>query len=357
MAVIVENAGFGGGRGPIARRVLDYLLLGQYPSEEDILAVQQGKATSPIGTPRRAAEVPLPRGLDAFGDDVSGVTADAALASPPSVCSAGGFSGPVPVVSAAPSQAAASAPAPGGPRHCPNPACRPRQRLFLPWSDLRRLGRPMKVALDKPSWLQRLKPVFEGFDLPFDSDCAVHVWARLDQHVLGGFRPWHTVCRSNPQHAAGGGLVVSGCAGASPAADCLGCSAVHGGVVLLVATALFGITKKGPRVGSMWGWSFSPLRNPQDRHALDAGLVVSAAAKVSCARLTLPLPVPCWWCRLALVLKQPDLGTAMLIPVVRLVCHLLCWLELAADLAGVDRGGGGHHPSSWSIRPICANPM
>ena len=25
---------------------------------------------------------------------------------------------------------------------------------------------PMKVALDKPSWLQRLKPVFEGFDLP-----------------------------------------------------------------------------------------------------------------------------------------------------------------------------------------------
>ena len=24
----------------------------------------------------------------------------------------------------------------------------------------------MKVALGKPSWLQRLKPVFEGFDLP-----------------------------------------------------------------------------------------------------------------------------------------------------------------------------------------------
>ena len=114
MAVIVENAGFGAAAAaPIARRVLDYLLLGQYPSEEDILAVQQGKATSPIGTPRRAAEVPLPRGLDAFGDDVSGVTADAALASPPSVAAPRAASAAsVPVVSAAPSQAAASAPAP-----------------------------------------------------------------------------------------------------------------------------------------------------------------------------------------------------------------------------------------------------
>ena len=42
---------------PIARRVFDYVLLGQYPSEEDMLAVQAGRAAAPIGKPRLAAEM------------------------------------------------------------------------------------------------------------------------------------------------------------------------------------------------------------------------------------------------------------------------------------------------------------
>ena len=59
--MVVENAGFGSeAAAPIARRVFDYLLLGQYPSEEDMAATQQGKSGAPIGTPRRAADVPLP---------------------------------------------------------------------------------------------------------------------------------------------------------------------------------------------------------------------------------------------------------------------------------------------------------
>ena len=61
LAIIVENAGFGAeAAAPIARRVLDYLLLGIYPSEEDIAAVQRGEAPTPIGQPRRVADVPLP---------------------------------------------------------------------------------------------------------------------------------------------------------------------------------------------------------------------------------------------------------------------------------------------------------
>jgi penicillin-binding protein 2 len=61
LAVVVENAGFGAeAAAPIARRVFDYLLLGQYPSEEDLAATRQGKSSAPIGTPRRADEVPLP---------------------------------------------------------------------------------------------------------------------------------------------------------------------------------------------------------------------------------------------------------------------------------------------------------
>ena len=63
LAMVVENAGFGAKySAPIARRVLDYWLLGQYPSEEDIAAVQQGQAPSPIGKPRTVAEVPWPPG-------------------------------------------------------------------------------------------------------------------------------------------------------------------------------------------------------------------------------------------------------------------------------------------------------
>jgi penicillin-binding protein 2 len=61
LAVIVENAGFGStSAAPIARRVFDYLLLGQYPSEEDIALTQIGRSTAPVGKPRSAALVLLP---------------------------------------------------------------------------------------------------------------------------------------------------------------------------------------------------------------------------------------------------------------------------------------------------------
>jgi penicillin-binding protein 2 len=60
VAVVVENAGFGAASAaPIARRVFDYWLLGQYPSEEDIATTQKGQSASPIGKPRSKAEVPL----------------------------------------------------------------------------------------------------------------------------------------------------------------------------------------------------------------------------------------------------------------------------------------------------------
>ena len=58
VAVIVENAGWGAGAAaPIARRIMDYWLLDQYPSEEDMAAVRKGLASAPIGTPRRALDM------------------------------------------------------------------------------------------------------------------------------------------------------------------------------------------------------------------------------------------------------------------------------------------------------------
>ena len=56
----IENAGFGAASAaPIARRVFDYWLLGQYPSEEDMAATQKGQTASPIGKPRTKQDVPL----------------------------------------------------------------------------------------------------------------------------------------------------------------------------------------------------------------------------------------------------------------------------------------------------------
>ena len=60
VAVIVENAGFGAAAAaPMARRIIDYWLLGNYPSEADMAAMRVGKAAAPIGTPRKAEDVPL----------------------------------------------------------------------------------------------------------------------------------------------------------------------------------------------------------------------------------------------------------------------------------------------------------
>jgi penicillin-binding protein 2 len=61
LAAVVENAGFGAASAaPITRRVFDYWLLGQYPSEEDMAATRKGTASAPIGKPRLASEVPWP---------------------------------------------------------------------------------------------------------------------------------------------------------------------------------------------------------------------------------------------------------------------------------------------------------
>ena len=60
LAVIVENAGWGAGSAaPIARRVFDYMLAGQYPNDEDMVAVKKGQAGAPIGKPRQAVDMTL----------------------------------------------------------------------------------------------------------------------------------------------------------------------------------------------------------------------------------------------------------------------------------------------------------
>ncbi|MEY4725500.1 MAG: putative cell division penicillin-binding protein 2 [Pseudomonadota bacterium] len=79
LAMVVENAGFGAqNAAPIARRVFDFVIMGQYPSQEDIEAVQKGQATRPIGKPRAVANVPWPPKAAELAVEEPIVTASAA---------------------------------------------------------------------------------------------------------------------------------------------------------------------------------------------------------------------------------------------------------------------------------------
>jgi penicillin-binding protein 2 len=84
LAIIVENAGFGAKySAPIARRVIDYWLLNQYPSLEDIEAVKKGMAPAPIGRPRTVAELPWPPGAPAAPVAAASAPAKTASATSP----------------------------------------------------------------------------------------------------------------------------------------------------------------------------------------------------------------------------------------------------------------------------------
>jgi penicillin-binding protein 2 len=108
LALVVENAGFGAqSAAPIARRAFDYWLQGAYPSEEDIALVQQGKATTPVGPARRAADIPLPGSPEALAAAVlAASTASSASAS----AQAAAASATQTAASAAAASTAASAP-------------------------------------------------------------------------------------------------------------------------------------------------------------------------------------------------------------------------------------------------------
>ena len=72
LAVIVENSGWGAEQAaPIARRVFDYWLQGDYPSEEDLAAVSLGKTAPIIGKPRSAQAAWPPKGREAIASSLA----------------------------------------------------------------------------------------------------------------------------------------------------------------------------------------------------------------------------------------------------------------------------------------------
>ena len=96
LAMVVENAGFGAASAaPIARRVFDYLLLGKYPSSEDIAATRLGQSSVPIGTQRDAASVPLPGAVSTPPEAAADVVAASVAATSGSPASAAAAKAPL----------------------------------------------------------------------------------------------------------------------------------------------------------------------------------------------------------------------------------------------------------------------
>ena len=131
IAVIVENAGFGAAAAaPIARRVLDYWLLGQYPSPEDIAATQVGRSSAPIGQRRQVAQMPWPP------SSVSALPTAAAMPLRGAVgallpAAAGAASAPAaPGVPASGPGAPAAASSAAAPQYVPQPAAQAVTDLF-----------------------------------------------------------------------------------------------------------------------------------------------------------------------------------------------------------------------------------
>ena len=113
LAVIVENAGWGAGvAAPIARRVFDYVLMGEYPSEQDMAAVRKGLAGAPIGKPRSVAEMALLQSPGLSPGQAGADRAAGTIAVPGMLDAASAPSQPASAASAA--SGAASAPAAAG---------------------------------------------------------------------------------------------------------------------------------------------------------------------------------------------------------------------------------------------------
>jgi rod shape determining protein RodA len=170
----------------------------------------------------------------------------------------------------------------------------------------------MSVAFDKPSWWQRIKPIFQGFDLPLI--CIVFflcVLGLVNMYSVGFDNGSRFVDQSRNMMLAG--LMLFLLAQVPPQRlMALAVPLYTVGVMLLLATALFGVTKKG---ATRW---------------LNIGVVIQPSEIM---KLAMPLMLAWWFQRregqlrgldfavagalvmlpAAFILKQPDLGTAMLV--------------------------------------------
>ncbi len=170
----------------------------------------------------------------------------------------------------------------------------------------------MNIAFEKPSLLQRIKPIFQGFDLPLVCIILYMCLLGLANMYSVGFDHGTRFVDHSRNMLLGAGVLFFVAQVPPQRLMAIAVPLYTVGVVLLIATAIFGITKKG---ATRW---------------LNIGVVIQPS---EIAKIAAPLMLAWWFQRregqlrtpdflvaggllllpFALVLKQPDLGTSMLV--------------------------------------------
>jgi rod shape determining protein RodA len=170
----------------------------------------------------------------------------------------------------------------------------------------------MNVAFERPAWWQRLKPVFTGFDGPLTLAIALLAAAGLLTMYSAGF-DHGTRFIDHARNMLIAATILFVVAQVPPQRlMALAVPLYTAGVLLLIATAIFGITKKG---ATRW---------------LNVGMVIQPSEIL---KIAMPLMLAWWFQRregqlrapdflvagallavpVGLIMKQPDLGTAILV--------------------------------------------
>lgn len=170
----------------------------------------------------------------------------------------------------------------------------------------------MNIAFEKPSLLRRIQPVFQGFDLPLVCIVLYMCVLGLANMYSVGFDHGTRFADHARNMLLGAGVLFLVAQVPPQRLMAIAVPLYTVGVVLLIATAIFGITKKG---ATRW---------------LNIGIVIQPS---EIAKIAAPLMLAWWFQRregqlrtpdflvaggllllpFALVLKQPDLGTSMLV--------------------------------------------
>jgi rod shape determining protein RodA len=210
----------------------------------------------------------------------------------------------------------------------------------------------MSVVFERPSLWQRLRPVVSGFDLPLAAAVALLAAVGLVTMYSAGYDHGTRFVDHGRNMLIG--LVVMFVVAQVPPQKLmrLAVPLYTAGVLLLVATALFGITKKG---ATRW---------------LNLGIVIQPSEIL---KIAMPLMLAWWFQKregqlrapdfavagvlllvpVALVAKQPDLGTAILILSAGLYVIFFAGLSWKLIVPLLVAGGVGIVALVWAQDRIC----
>lgn len=170
----------------------------------------------------------------------------------------------------------------------------------------------MNTAFDQPTWRQRIRPWFTGFDLGLVAACLILCAAGLVAMYSAGFDHGTRFGDHARNMALAAGILFLVAQVPPQRLMALAVPLYTIGVLLLIATAVFGITKKG---ATRW---------------LNVGVVIQPSEIL---KIAMPLMLASWFQRrdhrprvpdfavagvllllpVTLIAKQPDLGTAILV--------------------------------------------